>query len=150
MPILLLLYTLVFSSPSDLKQLRDLFPLIGINESSNKKMLEVAKKNNALPESVKMAYAASACMASAKFKTFPLAKYQAFAEGKKMLEESIVMDKQNPEIRFVRYVIQSELPAFLLYNQNTNEDKIFLLKSLPALKSSDPDLFSRIATYLKI
>ncbi|MEI6021545.1 MAG: hypothetical protein WCR21_10495 [Bacteroidota bacterium] len=147
MPSLLLFFTLFFNSPHSLQQLRDLFPLIGLSETSNKQMMEQAENNKQLNVPIKKAYFASAKMASAKFKIFPLAKYQAFLEGKKLLEESVALDKQNPEIRFVRFVIQSNLPSFLFYSQNISEDKAFITKSLPVLKTTDPDLHQRIVNY---
>ena len=142
--------SLFFNAPNNLQQLRELFPLIGTNEAANKKMILAANQNASDASAIKKAYLAGAQMASANFKLFPLAKYQAFLEGKKLLEESVAMDKQNPEIRFVRYVIQSQLPAFLFYHQNMDEDKNIILKSLPTLKSNDPDLYSRIIAFIKL
>lgn len=144
---LLLFFTLFFNSPHSLQQLRELFPLIGLSETSNKKMMVLTENNSQLNIPIKKAYLASAKMASAKFKTFPLAKYQAFLEGKNLLEESVALDKQNPEIRFVRFVIQSNLPSFLFYSQNIIEDKAFITKALPVLKTTDPDLHQRIVNY---
>lgn len=146
---LLIFFALFFNSPHELHQLRDLFPLIGANEISNKKMVIIASNNSHIALPVKKAYLASAQMASAKFKFYPMAKYQAFIEGKKLLEESIRLDNKNVETRFMRYVIQTHIPSFLFYFHNIAEDKAFILQALPSIKNSDPDLYQRITNYFE-
>jgi hypothetical protein len=144
---LFIVFTLFFNSPHELHQLRDLFPLIGANEASNKKMITIVTNNQKIALPVKKAYLASAQMASAKFKMFPIAKYQAFMEGKKLLEESIRLDNKNVETRFMRYVIQTHIPSFLFYSHNIEEDKTYIKNALPLIKFSDPDLYQRITSY---
>jgi hypothetical protein len=147
MKVLFVFFTLFFNSPHELHQLRDLFPLIGANEAYNKKMITILTNNQKIALPVKKAYLASAQMASAKFKMFPIAKYHAFSEGKKLLEESIRLDNKNAETRFMRFVIQTHVPSFLFYSHNITEDKAFILQALPTIKTTDPDLYQRITSY---
>lgn len=147
MKTLLILFNLFLNSPHELHQLRDLFPLIGANEAYNNKMISILTNNEKIALPVKKAYLASAQMASAKYKMFPIAKYQAFLEGKRQLEESIRLDNKNAETRFMRFVIQTHVPSFLFYSHNLAEDKAFILQALPTIKNTDPDLYQRITNY---
>lgn len=59
-------------------------------------------------------------------------KLEYFSRGKKNLEEAILADPQNPEIRFLRFATQSQAPNFLEYD-NLKEDKTLLLEQLPQM-----------------
>lgn len=47
-------------------------------------------------------------------------------QGKKLIEDAINQDKNDVEIRFIRYGIQIHLPAALAYNKNKTEDRLFI------------------------
>lgn len=78
----------------------------------------------------------------------PVVKYASFLKGKDLLESSIKKDPANVELRFLRYTVQSNAPAFLFYNQNIDEDRKFLNDALTK-KIPDKDLLARISEYLK-
>jgi hypothetical protein len=59
-------------------------------------------------------------------------KLEYFSRGKKNLEEAILAEPQNPEIRFLRFATQSQAPNFLEYD-NLREDKELILQLLPQL-----------------
>ncbi len=50
-----------------------------------------------------------------------------------MLEQALNSDSTNIELRYLRLTIQTNVPAFLGYNNNINSDKKYLLDSLMAL-----------------
>lgn len=79
----------------------------------------------------------------------PFYKMHYFNEGKKILNTAISQDPQNVELRFLRYVIQSELPEVLGYTKNINEDKEFVIHSILENKINDIDLLRRIQNYFK-
>jgi hypothetical protein len=49
-------------------------------------------------------------------------KFSYFNQGKALLEEAVKEDFYNPEIRFLRYSIQSEVPIFVGYRHAIDED----------------------------
>ena len=57
----------------------------------------------------------------------PVAKLGHFNKGKKLLELAIVNDPQNAELRFLRFSVQTNVPAILRYNRNISEDKKVLV-----------------------
>jgi hypothetical protein len=59
-------------------------------------------------------------------------KLEYFSRGKKNLEEAILAEPKNPEIRFLRFATQSQAPNFLEYD-NIKEDKDLLLEQIPQL-----------------
>jgi hypothetical protein len=76
----------------------------------------------------------------------PLEKWKCFNKGKKELEALINENKNNSELRFLRLTIQENIPSFLGYNSNREEDKYFLNQNLS--KITDNDLHTRISNYL--
>lgn len=74
-----------------------------------------------------MAYHGAAVMTSAQYAFWPFEQLKRFNQGKKILENAIRRDSSNVEIRWIRYVIQKNAPAFLNYSKNLEEDKKILL-----------------------
>lgn len=64
-----------------------------------------------------------------------------------MLEKAIQFDQKNIELRFLRYTFQTNVPSFLNYNDNKENDRVFLLQSLNRL--NDLKLKNIISNYLK-
>jgi hypothetical protein len=59
----------------------------------------------------------------------PFKKMKYFSEGKDLIEKAVNDNNTEWEIRFVRFMIQSKIPSFLLYD-NINEDKNIILDAL--------------------
>ncbi|MGS0747037.1 hypothetical protein [Halpernia sp. GG3] len=78
----------------------------------------------------------------------PFSKLSYFNKGKKYLDSAILKSPDNLEIRFLRYTTQIEMPHFLGYNKNLNEDKKFILEHYQ--ESNDVILVSQIKKFLKI
>ena len=58
----------------------------------------------------------------------PESKLNAFKTGHKLLEDAILASPTNPELRFLRLVIQEHAPEFLKYNTNIQEDKRLVIE----------------------
>lgn len=63
-------------------------------------------------------------------------KFSYFGKGKQLIEDAIQADFWNPEIRFLRYSVQAEVPWIVNYSSNLNEDANIILN---ALKSNQID-----------
>ena len=91
---------------------------------------------------------AAATMIMAKHAFNPFSKLSHFNKGKNMLQQAIAADRQNVELRLLRYSIQKSAPSFLGYRDEMAADKNFLKTNLPALK--DATLKQMIADALKL
>lgn len=97
-----------------------------------------------------MSYKGAALATTANCKFFPWQKLNIFNKGKDYIEMAVQFEPQNLEIRFVRFTIQSNIPAILNYD-NLEEDKDFILKKLNLQTSLvlNKKMVNRIYYYLK-
>lgn len=78
----------------------------------------------------------------------PFNKLGYFNRGKKMLEQAIEKDRNNAELRFMRFCIQDNVPAILNYRDELAEDKDFLIRYLKKTAVQDKALHEQIRAYL--
>jgi len=65
----------------------------------------------------------------------PLSKRKAkLKEGIAWVEDAVTKSPKNAEVRLIRLSIQENLPKFLKYNKNIEEDRKFIKAALPAIK----------------
>ena len=83
------------------------------------------------------AYVISLEMKQAEYKLSPFLKLSIFKNGKKELEELILMYPENVDLRYIRLVIQENVPSILNYKANIIEDKIFLKEKMMIQDESD-------------
>jgi hypothetical protein len=118
-------------------------------ESSQKmciELIELLEPYNDKSNALYLGYRASATMLMAKHLINPFSKLSYFKKGKLMLEKAIEFDRKNVELRFLRYTIQTNVPSFLNYSGDKENDRMFLLQSLQRL--NDQKLKNIISTYL--
>ena len=101
------------------------------------------EKNNPLL----LGYKGGATMLMATHVVNPFSKLSYFKNGRIALEKAIQADKNNVELRFLRYTVQTNIPSFLGYNSHLEKDRIFLKESVNGVK--DNDLKKIITSYLK-
>lgn len=82
----------------------------------------------------------------AKYAFLPNQKYQLFSKGKLKLENAINKDRINPELIYLRYIIQMNCPSFLGYNNALREDRNYLIRAVKSIE--DKDLQKRILVFL--
>lgn len=94
-------------------------------------------------------YLGAVTVIQAKHAINPFVKLSYFNSGKKILENAISSSPQNVELRFLRYGIQLNAPAFLNYRSNREADRDFLVKSLREGRVIDRQLKSMLESFLK-
>lgn len=101
---------------------------------------------------IAMAYHAAFLTQMAKHLDYPNEKLKYFNQGKKQLEKCIAAEPKNPELIYLRYTIQTNVPAILGYKSKLKDDKEILISSLEKknLIKEDEDLFKRIFIYLSV
>lgn len=131
------------SSP-DLQTIRDLYQKAPEDES---KTIELINKLQGSDIGTTLqGYKGAATMLMAKHAFNPYQKVKYFNEGKAILEKAIQSDKNNIELRYLRYTIQVNAPSFLGYQSNMNEDKTFLQQHVEGV--TDTYLKTKIVSFL--
>jgi hypothetical protein len=126
--------------------IRILFQKSATEKESCKKLITILQPYNETNNVAYAGYKACAKMMMAKYAINPINKLANFSQGKRLLEKCITIDKNNIELRFLRFAIQYNAPAILGYNRNIKEDKLILRNSIPIIK--DEQLKLMISSYL--
>ena len=92
-------------------------------------------------------YFALATMLQAKRYGNPFTKLSFFNKGKKILEHVIEKNPDNAELRFLRFAVQTEVPAILLYYGDIADDQAILDSYA---QSNNDGLARRIKRYYRL
>lgn len=130
-----------------LHNVRTLYGKATTEESDCEKLLRVLPPYEDTNDETLKAYRACATMLNAQYVWSPFTKMSYFKNGRNHLQKSVEADPDNVEIRYLRFTIQTESPAFLGYNEEISEDKNMLISSLNSL--NDKELKKMIFDYLK-
>lgn len=122
----LLLFSLVGRTQID--QWRILF--FSANTPEGKKSLYDATRNIELTSSESKAYQGVATAMYADLVESVSEKLNSFNTGKNLLEEAVKADWYNAEVRFLRFSVQAEVPFFLGYSGNKEDDAAVVLDAL--------------------
>lgn len=125
-------YAHVFADGIDINEIRVLYEKSASDERSCKEMIVLLSgidEGNPLL----LGYKASGTMMMAKYVGSPFSKLSYFKKGKQMLEHAIMLDERNIELRFLRLMVQVNLPSFLGYNTDIQKDKDFILSNISGM-----------------
>jgi hypothetical protein len=133
--ILFFLYSgIAFSQGISLDALRREYPQVNTDSASCAKLYKkMIRSNNA--DAISTAYRGAITAAMANQVTNKQEKIKLFSIGKKLLEQSIALDSNNIETRFLRFTIQTNCPKALGYNKQISADKQFILKNYNGITS---------------
>jgi hypothetical protein len=106
------------SSSTPVENVRNQFPDIETLEQTDN-FLE-ALKNDTSAEA--RGYEAAMLFMKSRFVKNPFSKLKYFKQGKQILDDDIAQHPLNIEIRYIRYLMQKEIPDFLGYNNDILED----------------------------
>ncbi len=135
-----------FATNTSIIELRNLYYRATTDELFSQKFLKVFERLDINTDPVLKGYKGVAEIVSAKYFTNPYNKWNAFRHGKELLENAISADTANIELRFLRFCIQTNIPAILCYYQEKKEDKKYLIRKYSAI--NDTDLKLRVHQYL--
>ncbi|WP_424494298.1 hypothetical protein [Salinimicrobium sp. GXAS 041] len=116
------------SADPDLDEIRALYKQAPGNEQACEKMISILEPFEKEP--LWLGYKGVATMIMAKHVFSPFKKMSLFKEGKGILNDAIEMDRDNVELRFLRYSAQTQAPSFLSYKDDVEEDQQFLINRL--------------------
>lgn len=142
----LFMFLSVSQKEPTLMQVRDVFEKASPEKESCKRLLVMLEPYNENNNPTFFGYKAVGTMLMAKHTFNPFKKLSYFKEGRGMLDDAVNADPSNAELRFLRFVSQTEAPAFLNYRGAVEDDKDFLIRSLPKL--NDPRMAKEIGKFL--
>lgn len=145
---LLMIVSMLLSTSENktLSSLRKLYSEAAVKKESFdefKTLLNKSTDNTA----VLNGYRGCSLMIEANYVVNPITKLNYFNKGKEILEKAIQEEKENVELRYLRFTIQSKAPAILGYSGHLKADKEFLLKKVKTL--SDATLKNSVISFLK-
>ena len=129
------LFFLLFISPkpmqnSGLTEIRTLYAQAPNNRMAAEKLSALCSSIDTLAAPVLVCYKGASCMIDAKYMLNPLNKLSKFNDGKALIEKAFKREPGNLEIRFIRFSIQTNIPQFLGYHDDIEEDKKSLIKNI--------------------
>lgn len=128
-------------------EVRTLFLKAETEESSCQELIQILTPYNEQNNPLFLGYKGIATIIMAKHIGNPITKLSNFKRGRNMLEKAITADQYNAELRYLRFAVQTNIPSFLGYNKNIQNDKEFLYRNASNIK--DKDLKLHILDYLK-
>lgn len=145
--LLLFMVAIATASSLSLQEIRSLYLKSHKDEACCSELLKKLQNIDPLKEPVAAGYKGCATMMMANYTYNPARKLSAFYEGRDLLENVIQKNSENPELRYLRYTIQTNVPSFIGYNKAIESDKKFLIAQVNNL--SDAALKKMIADYLR-
>lgn len=94
------------------------------SESLINKAIEALEREN---DVLSKGYKGALYMKSAQFEFTPWSKLKRFKEGRIILDNQISIHKDNPELRFIRLMIQENCPSLLGYSDSVEVDAKIVL-----------------------
>ncbi len=127
-------------------ELRNLYYRATTDDVFSRKFLKAVAQLDINSDPLLRGYRGVAEIVSAKYCTNPYNKWNAFRLGKELLEKAIHEDTTNIELRFLRFCIQTNVPAILCYYQEKKVDKKYIIRKYSTI--GDADLKQRIHQYI--
>lgn len=131
---------------NDLVKVRDLYYRAATDKDDADDLHFFLQSKPEISDVLKKGYTGMYYMLKANEVWNPYRKYELFSKGKECLEDAIRLDPANAELRFLRFGIQTNVPFFLGYSDDVNEDKNLIASVYASL--NDADLKTRIKNYI--
>jgi hypothetical protein len=149
----LFIYCSLISASAPLREAREAFFRAGQEPCAAKELIEITGKEPS--DYLLLAYQGAAYTILADCVRSPFNKLKYFNKGREILDNAVRMDPSDPEIRFIRFMVQDGAPAFLDYDNRQEDldvwidayekkklpnDSIFIQKMAAAISGTDyPD-----------
>ena len=87
-------------------------------------------------EPVVLAYKAAAEAIEAKYSSVVFSKLKHLKVSARLFEQAVRLNSSNPEIRFLRYTVEQNVPSYLNMSEHLQEDKSIIMASLKRVSDS--------------
>jgi hypothetical protein len=115
---------------------RELFFLAGETPCRAAELIDLTLQDSSARQVV-YAYRGAAFTMMADCVRSPLKKLKNFNRGRDIIEEAVRRDPSDPEIRFIRFMVQNGAPSFLDYD-NREEDLAVLMDAIQGNPDAGP------------
>lgn len=132
---------------TQISKIRKLYQSAAISATDARRLKDLLIATDSNSTATLYCYKGAIEMVQAKYSINPMVKLGSFGRGKAWMEQAISKDTANVEMRFIRFSIQSNLPAFLGYRDAIGKDRKFLMAHIT--ETRDAELKEMIINYLK-
>ena len=119
---------------SDVEQIRNLIFFSDFDLEKSIQVLTDIKASN-LTGPLAKAYEGATEALVAKYSWYPWDKISHLKEGVKAIENAVLADENNIEIRFLRFYVENSIPSYLGYSKNIDSDKEVIMSNIANLNS---------------
>lgn len=119
-----------------IEELRQLYPQAADRERTCERLLSLTEAGLQSNDPLILGYHGAGRMMMASHRGNPIDKLNEFSAGKAALERAIRLAPRHTELRYLRYSIQVNTPAFLRYGKHQSEDCAFLQAGLAAIRDA--------------
>ncbi len=132
MKVICILITLFFTNTTiiPIEDIRDSYKICNQSEENAERFYELTKKALNNEGAIYKGYHGAALALKASFAWNPFKKLSHFNKAKKMIDEAIVLEPTNIELRMIRLSIQSNAPKIAGYYKNIKEDKSVIINTI--------------------
>ena len=136
-------------SPYALPALRQHFRQAAQDEASSRRFHQLMSQY-AAENAVVLAYKAASEAILAKHTGGLFDKLDRVKAAGRQFDQAVALDPRHPEIRFLRFSVESNLPGFLGASKHVEEDKHLLVQTLLSHPKSglDAEAFQTVRDYL--
>lgn len=134
-----LLISLLFPfmlTAQDLSAERKLYISAHKNEQAAQEFLKLTRSDKDTISPVHVAYRGAALMVAAQFADGIGGKLKLFRQGKNLMAQAAEEAPESVEVRFLRMTIQENAPSILMYNDDLQQDKDFILGHFSAVRDA--------------
>ena len=142
----LLLWMVSTPQPGWLEESRVSFFRFGTVKCEAENLYKQLDRNSKEQSALLLAYKGMARASMAEGSFNPVTKFNRVNEGKKMIEDAVRSEPDNPEIRLMRLSVQVNVPDFLSYSSDIANDRSSIIKAI----EQNPRLFNDIDFTLKV
>jgi len=125
-----------FTVIAQTSEIRNSYHAATKSEEKAQSFYELVKDVTKSDKAEMVAYKGAAKALLARYE--PLTKRkEKLKEGIEWVEDAVAKSPKSAEVRLIRLSIQENLPKFLKYHQNIDEDRKFIKEALPNIKDSN-------------
>ncbi|WP_052496002.1 hypothetical protein [Pedobacter lusitanus] len=144
--VILLIAIKSYAAEPEIREVKNLFSASAYSKASADQLLKLLSATGESSPALFICYKGAAEMMQAKYGFNPVNKFKRFKKGRSLIENAVKKEPDNLEIRFLRFLIQTNLPSFLNYNNDIHKDRNYLLANLKT--TDDKELRQNILKYL--
>ncbi len=127
--ILLVFVTMNFDA-IHVEEIRESYKTCNQSKTHAEAFYELTKQSLENKGAIYRGYHGAALALKAAYGWNPITKLSNFNKGRKMIDQAILSEPDNIELRMIRLSIQSNAPKIIGYYENIEEDKKFILDNI--------------------